>query len=228
MKMVRGSVEDQYEQVKLRSETYSTLANFYNLRPDTTFIQNLKKSRSEIFGWQARTDDIDENVKTGIEKIASFVKALPDANEDEIILELQKDWTRLFRGVKPGYGPPPPYEGVYLHGGQQEIEVIKSINRFYIAFGASPQDQPGHRLDYIGLEFGFLSFLCEQQLEALEKGENHQEIDWEQAEVDFLKKHLGKWVVRFCDEAIKEAKTDFYLGILLLTKGFVDNLLNDY
>jgi TorA maturation chaperone TorD len=134
--------------------------------------------------------------------------------DEQVEQELAVDWTRLFRGLRPGYGPPPPYEGVYLGG--DGLQAIQAVARFYHSHGLGPADGAGNRPDYIGLELDFLRHACEQQAGALEKGETGEAEKWQEVEESFLEEHTGKWIGAYCERAIAEARTDFYRGTLRL------------
>ena len=98
---------------------------------------------------------------------------------------LAVDWTRLFRGVQPGYGPPPPYEGLWR--GCDPLVALQAVARVYREQGVGPAGgSAGNRLDYLGLELDYLRYVCEQQALAYEQGEEVAIERWSEAEAAFV------------------------------------------
>jgi TorA maturation chaperone TorD len=129
----------------------------------------------------------------------------------------------LFRGVSPNYGPPPPFEGLYVKGGNNSHEVLETVLRCYRENGFSPDPAFQNRPDYVGMELDFLGLLSEREAEALENGDRSGSSEYLKTIRLFLLEHLGKWCGEFCDRAMVHAKTGFYRGALQLTKGIVSD-----
>ena len=128
------------------------------------------------------------------------------------------DWTRLFRGVSPNYGPPPPYEAVYNQTHLALPELFRKILNSYHEGGVTVKKDVANRPDYIGVEFEYLQFLGEHEVEALEQGDQEEASRYRECAAQFLENHLGQWAGSFCDKAIPAAQTDFFLGVLHLIK----------
>ena len=150
--------------------------------------------------------------------MASYIDVTQDLPEGEVEQNLAVDWTRLFRGVSPGYGPPPPYEGVYGEGAANPSEVLQSIMQTYHEYSVDVDAKAANRPVYIGMDLDFLRYLNECEADAWEQGGYQTSLDYQAAQKDFLFKHLGRWAEKFCDQAIQQAKTDFYRGFLRLTR----------
>jgi TorA maturation chaperone TorD len=208
------------------AKTYHTLAMIFNQRPDAALVKNIKAMELGFFNQFIRGDGLNSDVKEGLSEISKYVLQIKDQPEKTVEQSLLVDWTRLFRGLQPGYGPKPPYEGVYLGENENDLKTLESVARFYAKHGVAPAENAGNRPDYIGLELDFLRYLCEQQADAWEKGDEIQAQEFQLAEHNFLKDHLGKWAARYCDQAIKEARTDFYHGFIHLVKGTIADMAN--
>ena len=138
-----------------------------------------------------------------------------------MMVMLAVDRTRLFRGLSPGYGPPPPYESVHTEGqfvmGKNTCEVMKD----YLQDGYSlPQgwwDMP----DYVGIELDFLGHLYQREALAWQEAGREDASYWEDRQRYFLQEHAMKWMPDLCDVVIKEAATDFYKAVAEITKAFV-------
>ena len=124
--------------------------------------------------------------------------------------------------MKPGYGPPPPYESVYSESSQQDGgQVIGDVLKAYREEGVDIDEKARQRPDYIGIELDFMRHLTEKEMERWNKSAHKEAIKYLTTEKDFLAKHIVPWIPKFCDAALKEARTDFYRGVAKLTKGFL-------
>ncbi len=207
-----------------RATMYMFLAQMFNERPDAALVQRLRSLGSEWIAQLAQAIDLPETVAPGINEIASFVEASAGAPEDEVALSLAVDWTRLFRGVAPGYGPPPPYEGVYVSGDVEPAAVLQAVVTDYLKHNVATQDGV-NRPDYIGLEFDFLGLLAEREQAAWESGDSAAAADQRRAAQEFFYQHAGRWVALYCDKAIGQAQTDFYRGLLRITRAMVEETM---
>ena len=220
--MMEERSEDTFEAVESaqgRAGMYSFLANLFNQRPDLELVRRLREMGPEGFDLAAGGDDISPEVERGLHEMASFIEATQDRSEEQVEEDLAVDWTRLFRGVSPGYGPPPPYEGVYSEGAANPQDVLQGIMQMYHKYSVDVDEKAANRPDYIGIELDFLRYLSESEADAWEKGEEESALDYHAAQKEFLSKHLGKWGEKFCERALEEAKTDFYRGFIRLTRG---------
>jgi putative dimethyl sulfoxide reductase chaperone len=194
-----------------RAGAYGFLALLCNQRPSLELVRRLRTIGVEGFLGMVDGEPDNDLIRQGLEEMAAFVAEAGNRSDAEVEELLAVDWTRLFRGVRPGYGPPPPYEGVYL--GADPLQAIQAVSSVYRQHGVAPaSDSSANRPDYIGIELDFLRYLCEQQVAAHEKGDEEAIEQWSRAEAAFLQNHLGKWASAYCDRAAQEAATAFYRG----------------
>ena len=223
----KNNVHSEDSQVaKEKTKTYGFLAMVVNQRPDVTLVNNIKAMEREYFNQFGHEGNLNPDMQAGLSEISKFVVQIKDQPPQTVEQALLIDWTRLFRGLQPGYGPKPPYEGVYLGEDENEFKALESVARFYTKHGVAPVLDAKNRPDYIGLELDFLRYLSEKQADAWEKGDKIQAQQYQLAEHDFLIDHLGKWGAKFCDRVIEEAKTGFYRGYAFLTKGMIKEMSN--
>jgi TorA maturation chaperone TorD len=221
----KNNIHSEYSQIaKENVKTYSFLAMLVNQRPDVTLVNNIKAMKLEYINQLGRESNLNTDIQEGLSEISKFVIQVKDQSPQTVEQALRIDWTRLFRGLQPGYGPKPPYEGVYLGENENDFKALESVAHFYTKHGVTPDLNARNRPDYIGLELDFLRYLCEKQADAWEKGEEKKAQQYQLAEHDFLIDHLGKWGGIFCDQVVKEAKTDFYRGFAFLTKGMIQEM----
>jgi TorA maturation chaperone TorD len=216
------------ESARGRAGMYSFLANLFNQRPDLELVRRLREMGPEGFDLATDGDDISPEVERGLHEMASFIDATQDRSEEQVEQDLAVDWTRLFRGVSPGYGPPPPYEGVYSEGAANPQDVLQGIMQTYHKYSVDVDEKAANRPDYIGIELDFLRYLNESEVDAWKKGEEESALDYHAAQREFLSKHLGRWVGIFFDRAMEEAKTDFYRGFIRLTRGVLKEEMESF
>jgi TorA maturation chaperone TorD len=218
------SLADQFQATnvaRLRAEMFGFLAHMFNHRPDTEFVRRLRVLGVNAFAFSTQ-DGITRDVSQGLQEMGFYLEVTSEDSEEFVEQELGVDWTRLFRGIRPGYGPPPPYEGVYREGEASPTDVLQSVMRVYHEHAVDLDEKAANRPDYIGIELDFLRHLNECEAEAWEKGEDLTARSVQEAEKLFMINHLGRWAWKFCNLAIEEAKTDFYRGFIRLTKGVLN------
>jgi DMSO reductase family type II enzyme chaperone len=216
------------ENARARAGMYSFLANLFNQRPDLELVRRLREMGSEGMNIGVGQGEISQEVEEGLREMASFIDATQGQPEERVEQDLAVDWTRLFRGVSPSYGPPPPYEGVYIEGAGSPSDILQMIMQTYHKFSVDVDEQAANRPDYIGIELDFLRYLNESEADAWQEGDEEKARDFQGAQRDFLSRHLGRWVDKFCDRALQEAKTGFYRGFIRLTRGVLKEEMDSF
>lgn len=136
----------------------------------------------------------------------------------EILDELAKDRTYLFRALGPGVGAPPAYE---THWRKPLVagSVISELTELYRSFGMEVSPEVHERADYLGVELAFMMHLVERELGA--KADDPSSIRLH--EKSFFSDHLVSWVPLYLREAEVVAKTGFFKGALLIMQGLMDS-----
>jgi len=218
---MREQSENRFEAAegaRAQAGMYSFLANLFNQRPNLEFVKRLRELGPDGFSFDVGQGEISAEVKHGLQEMASFIDETQGWSEDKVEQELAVDWTRLFRGVSPGYGPPPPYEGVYSEGVGSPADVLQAIVQVYHKYSVDVDEKAANRPDYFGIELDFLRHLSESEARAWEEEDEQKALGYQTAQQEFLSNHLGKWAGKFCERALEEAKTEFYRGFLRLTQ----------
>jgi len=215
---------DEFQQLaRSRSKFYGFLSSLYVQIPNDEFAGSLLSDKFLSFLRSiASSDVVSGEMKEGLRVIEGFIEKTKDGPRSKLAEELAVDWTRLLRGLKRGYGPPPPYESVYREGSEQDgRQTIGDVTKTYREAGAGMGDQSGQRADYIGIELDFMRYLAEKEIERWKKSEYEEAVKYLRLEENFLGKHMIQWIPKFCDTVLTEARTDFYKGVARLTKGFL-------
>ncbi|HHW40080.1 MAG TPA: molecular chaperone TorD family protein [Syntrophomonadaceae bacterium] len=139
-------------------------------------------------------------------------------DKGNLLLELQKDYTRMCFASKPRLVP--LFESVYKEG------KLFQESTFEIAM---LYDQAGLKLaqdfklppDHITLELEFMAYLCFQEGKAVGScnGENEKIATYLQREV--LEKHVGQFGISFAERLEKHARHPFYRSMACLLVEFL-------
>jgi len=206
-----------------RSRIYGFLGAVYNRLPDDQFAESL--SSPELAGFLSSlegTEDLPEEMREGLQLIEEFIRASEGKPVDELRTELAVERTRLLRGVKPGYSPPPPYESVYVGSDQGPLmQTSVAVRQVYAEAGVGLPEEVRDQPDFIGFELDFMRYLTEKEAQAWAEGDGEGALEVLEKERVFLGEHVAHWIPRFCDVMVREARLDFYRGIARMTKGFV-------
>ncbi len=195
-----------------RSRFYCFLGNFYIKKPDKTFINELKSKIRKIE--QSSDGDLRES-------LAIVEDSLQGSNMEDLSTKLMIEFTRLFRGIKKGYGPPPPYESIYRGErrviGQVTLDVMQMYQDANFVFSDDYYTGP---LDYLGVELQFMAFLCQSEMDAWKNNKADEAKKYLELEKKFLRLHLMQIVPKFSRNVVQQATEKFYIGVVKLTERF--------
>jgi len=194
-----------------REGYYSFLSQSYLHEPSRIFLDEVKE-QLHFFKEKAV-------FQTGVELLDGYFedwKTESAAGQTD----LAKEFAYLF--LAPGEHRVHPYESVHrgrnrLLKGLPHDEVAQKFRELELGVKKECRELE----DHIALEMEFMEVLCRGTIDAC--GDN----DWkkiasllEEQQV-FLKKHLLRWVPRFCRRVFAEARSPFYKGVALLTEAYV-------
>ena len=123
-----------------------------------------------------------------------------------------REFVTLFRGLREGFGPPPPYESVYL-GSDDPLATMASVTDFYQRAGFSSipgvDDQP----DHIGAELRFLSLLSVAEFEAQGVDRVDDCEHYRQLRLNFINQHALPWIPQCCKVIHDATRQSFYKNL---------------
>ncbi|GAB4539402.1 MAG: molecular chaperone TorD family protein [Thermodesulfovibrionia bacterium] len=214
-----------YREAEDRSRIYMLLSTFYLQRPNEEFIRRfrllLRHPSSESTNIIRDAISNDNEMIEGFKTFELFLNLIKDIPEAEVIDSLAVDWTRLFRGIKEGYGPPPPYESVWRGEGRIMGEWTQKVLEMY-RFADIGMDIGDELPDYIGIELKFMARLCYEESVMWRENNPSGARRFLEMERDFLKGHIRAWVPAFISQAIEDTETGFYKAALELTHAFLE------
>jgi len=206
-----------------RSRVYGFLGTVYNRLPSDLFVENLLGNEMGVFlSSLLEVEDLPVELRAGLLLLQDYIRTSQGKPVEQLRTELAVDRTRLLRGVKPDYGPPPPYESVYKGTEAKPLMNISSaVQRIYAEAGVNLPEEVKDRPDFIGIELDYMRFLTEKEAEAWSTGDQQEALKILEKERTFLEEHITDWIPRFCEVMFQEAQLDFFKGIAQMTQGFV-------
>lgn len=136
--------------------------------------------------------------------------------------ELEAEHTRLFAHIAATKCP--PYETEYGWDNIfQKTEAMADIAGFYRAYGLETANANAERVDFLGTELEFMSYLTANEAYARQhRREEHLKtcVDTQQK---FVRDHLGRWVHVFAKILGNSTKNEFYLCLANLVEKFVES-----
>jgi TorA maturation chaperone TorD len=195
-----------------RSRVYGFLGALYNRLPDDQFAASLSSSEiGDFLSSLGEAEDTPEDMRAGLRLMEAFIRAARGKPVEELKTELAVERTRLMRGIKPGYGPPPPYESVYAESAQAAMgQAMKSVRNTYAEAGAALPDDVHDQPDFIGFELDFMRHLTMQEAQAWSDSKAEEVRNAIERERAFLEEHILRWVPHYCDVMYEQAQLDFY------------------
>lgn len=182
-----------------RSQIYWFLADFFLAAPDAERLARLRATLAAAGN-------------EGDPAFAAAMRLLADDAAPGGCAALAVEFTRLFGGLREGYGPPPPYESVQREGTLvgASAEAVTAAYRD-AGFDRVAPDATPH--DHLGAELRFMALLCYREMEAWRDGNAADAAGWLQRQQRFLDCHLLRWVPDYCC-VLRECTTlDFYRGV---------------
>jgi TorA maturation chaperone TorD len=166
-------------------------------------------------------ENIHPEISKGAKLMSDFIANSASSDEKQLSETLGVDRTRLYRGVSPTYGPPPPYEAVWSTDPAKQNEFLQRIASMYQQDGLALDPDIHERVDYVGIELAYLEQLARDEAKSLKAKNYKMAGTLLERQKTFLVEHLGNWVPKFVEKALEYVQTDFYRGHLLMLRGFI-------
>jgi len=213
------------EDFDMTAMTCEFLSVLLNEKPTEAFVEQMRKNSAEFRG-RHEMPNSKTPLNEGICHMFKYVETTKEQTASEVSRELAVGWTRLFRGVAPGYSPLPPCEAFYVAEGSQEdhVKIFLELTDEYSARGLIVDAMSLHRPDYVGVELAFVHHLMTQESNFLKEEDFSKAQECRESYCRFAAIHLENWFPLFCREAEKYADSGFYKGLLMSLSEFVSML----
>ena len=130
-------------------------------------------------------------------------------DEERLLLDLQIEHTYLFITARP-HVPASPYESAYNGRGYLMGEPVSQVLAAYREAGLAMHKDYDALPDHFSAELEFLSYLIQQELEAVQAGDTASAASWRERQNRFLEEHLLQWGPRFLAKVTDGARKPFY------------------
>ncbi len=164
------------------------------------------------------------DVQAGMALLSGWHQETAGGLTEEQFEALRDDYTRLFIG--PGKVLAPPWESPYIQKERVifQVETLK-VREWYQRFGLESVKKYKEPDDHIGLELAFAAHLASLGLDALEQNDQGEFTNLIAAQKQFFIEHPLKWVGGWSKLIEENARTDFFKGIALITKGVLAEMV---
>ena len=117
--------------------------------------------------------------------------------------------TRLFGGLRPGFGLQPPYESVWRGERRMMGRSTQAVVEAYAKAGLWPETD-GLPPDHVGVEVGFWARLMAERDETAGRGDTIGAARLDAQLRDFLADHLLVWIPAWCQAVAADDPGGFY------------------
>jgi TorA maturation chaperone TorD len=166
-------------------------------------------------GLEALEELADELGMDATEPLRDFRRKL-EAGEAEragLLLDLQRDYTRLFINAFPKMVAP-PYSSVYLDGkGKVWGESTSWVNNLYREAGLEIAEGFHNIPDHVAAELGFAAFLLSGEEGGVPESAMYR---------DLVMEHLARWMPSFLQQVVEGARQPFYSMLAKITGRLVE------
>ena len=212
-------METEHTLATIRRDFYGLLSSAYVQLPQMKTLELKWEPAVELFRYpQKGSEEAFMQIQKGLNLVKPY-GLKKDRTDEEILTNLSRDWTRLFRGVIRD-GILPPYESLYRPKRLQK-KPVQEINRLFSKTGIQVPEEWHQPSDYIGVELDFMRFLCDKEGRIRSHEEQSALREAVQEEKSFLEDHIALWVPVFCERMLEEAREEYYRGLAHLTLGLV-------
>ncbi len=210
-------------QAESRGSVYGFLAWLFLETPDASFLERML--HADVGSYVASltaSGSCHPMIVAGLEEMRGDLAKQPGLPLDQLQTELGVQEALLFKGIAPGYGPPPPYESVYRRpGAGGDAETLLSIRGFYREAGAALPSDCRERLDHLGMELDFMRFLCEEEGRLWRSHDPEGAARYRRIQRRFLGSHLMAWAPDYCQRILAEPCPLFFHGLAKMVSGFL-------
>lgn len=206
-----------------RAKLYHFLGAGYISPPGPEYLKLLAVWSSSYQETGSASHPLSEQMIRGLASISQFFQKEEAGGFENIEKLTDVEFTRLFRGVRKHYSPPPPYESVYREEeartfGESSINVQQAYRHFGLDLTPELDSEPP---DHLSFEMEFIHLLCDREAAAWEHDKEDDALSLLSAQRQFLEKHLLVWLPKFCGKVREFDRLGFFSGLADLTEGWV-------
>ncbi|MEE8353399.1 MAG: molecular chaperone TorD family protein [Dehalococcoidales bacterium] len=212
------------ELAQARGKLYEFMSAQFAGPPDAEMLVLVADWASQQMASDSAGEWLSPEMNDALAAIGGFFQGAGDRSREDLGEEVAIEYTRLFRGIKKEYSPPPPYESVYREEDGRVFGEVTTVVRnqyrrhgFDVASGLTSEPS-----DHISLELEFMHLLCTREAEALAAKDDEAASDLRLAQREFLEEHLMAWTPSLRQEVEKFDRGGLFSGLLKFTEGWLD------
>lgn len=149
------------------------------------------------------------------DEIGALLRAVAAARRGADTLALCAEHARLWGGISPTYGPPPPYESI-VREGRLPGDATTAAAAAYVEAGLDPEVPEAGPADHLGVELRFVAQCCVQEALARRASDMNAVAAWVARQQAFLDDHLLVWAPAHCAAVAAAANDDYHRTIAQL------------
>lgn len=210
------------QQTEDRCDNYAMLSRLFRSELDRELVGDLIDSPAVESTGNALFD-------SGYARLRSYLDAVDDLDRAKSALAIDYCLAFLGYGVDPekadeaGRNAAYPYESIYRTGAKSlGGDHCAEVSDVFRSCMFSPTRDRLIAEDHIACELEFMQYMANSELVALRDGEHLVVRGTQEKELEFLENHLLSWVESFRNAVEQFAETDFYLGLLEMTQGWLE------
>jgi len=193
-------------ELEAKAALHSLLAQAMNY-PDAKLVDSLRKGRFAGALRESLAMLGDTSLKGDIDKCEKEYVRKDSVDKKEMLLELERDYTRMFFSSKPRLAY--LFESVYREGKLLQESTFE-IAGLYRDAGLLLNEDFRLPPDHIAVELEFLSFLFFKEIEGLKSG-NKEMVEYARELQDVvINKHLRPFALNVAERVAKHARTPLY------------------
>ncbi|MFV0480722.1 MAG: molecular chaperone TorD family protein [Campylobacteraceae bacterium] len=205
--MIFKNKNKMVEELQSDAEIFALLASFYLTNPNGTYASGMAALEVDMIE--------DKTMKKVVKKIRDYASKCGMDESEVNLLELKRDWTKLFRGISPTYGPKPPYAQLFSNA--VDVTFLSALAELYLDVGYVGYKKIDDRLDYIGIVLDALAVINILRKKSVE---DNNEVEYKRLTYIFnciAQQYFASWFKDFQELAQTHVKTPFFEGAIELT-----------
>jgi len=202
------------------SLVFGLLGRALYAEPDRAWLQKL--ADDDVFAGSPFGES-QPDVRAGLAVLQAWSRTWRNEAPSASFDDLRADYARLLIG--PGRMLASPWESTYFNDERLVFQwQTLQVRAWYHRYGLEAANLHKEPDDHIGLELSFLAHLAQRGLQALAQRDDTVFDDALEAQRAFLSEHVLRWAPMWSEQVLTHARTDFFKGIALLTRGALAEL----
>src|SRR5512141_1208219 len=175
---------------RTRAAFTSFLSVHFTTLPEAGFVERMRHGDlTAMLEAVVNDESVDGDLASGTTLMRDYLNETRAVETPELAQELGVDRTRLYRGLSPTYGPPPPYEMVWSKT-KPDVSLLVELAGTYREMGLSPSPEMVERMDYLGVELDFMRELALREAAAWDLNSPESALKLLETQRTFMDEHL--------------------------------------